>query len=66
MSGSGSGNENAGAGISASTQTVIDDIKKCADIGIHQLTYDFPTNDIEECIRILEHFAEKVAPAAQA
>ena len=64
VSGSGSGNENAGAGISARTQTVIDDIKKCADIGIHQLTYDFPTNDIEECIRILEHFAEKVAPAA--
>ena len=65
VSGSGSGNETTGAGISADTQYVIEDIKKCADIGIHQLTYDFPTNDIEECIRILEHFAEKVAPAAQ-
>ena len=64
MSGSGSGNETTGAGISAGTPAVIEDIKKCADIGIEQLTYDFPTNDIEGCIRILEHFAEKVAPAA--
>ena len=64
VSGSGSGNETTGAGISADTQYVIEDIKKCADIGIHQLTYDFPTNDIEECIRILEHFAERVAAAA--
>ncbi|CAI8042829.1 Uncharacterized protein Mb0965c [Geodia barretti] len=64
VSGGGSGGNTTGAGIVADTQSVIEDIKKCADIGIHQLTYDFPTPDIEECIRILEHFAEKVAPAA--
>jgi probable F420-dependent oxidoreductase len=64
VSGGGSGGNTTGAGISADTQSVIEDIKKCADIGIHQLTYDFPMPDIEECMRILEHFAEKVAPAA--
>ena len=64
VSGAGSGNETTGAGISAGTPAVIEDIKKCADIGIHQLTYDFPTNDIDECIKILEHFAEKIGPAA--
>ena len=58
------GGATAGGAIVADTRAVIDDIKKCADIGISQLTYDFPTSDIEECVRVLEHFADKVAPAA--
>ena len=59
-----SGGTAAGGAIVADTRAVIDDIKRCADIGISQLTYDFPTSDIEECVRVLEHFAENVAPAA--
>ena len=44
------------------TQEVIADIHKCAEIGITQLTYDFRTNEIDECINLLEYFAEKVVP----
>lgn len=61
VSGDGEGGTLAGGGVSGATQFVVDDVKKCADIGIHQLTYDFRTSDIDECIRILEHFADKVA-----
>ena len=60
----GSGGAQAGGGVVDTTQGVIEDIKKCADVGIHQLTYDFRTSDIEECIRLLEHFAAEIAPAA--
>ncbi|MFT5449905.1 MAG: putative F420-dependent oxidoreductase [Gammaproteobacteria bacterium] len=39
---------------------VLDDVKRCEDIGLEQLTYDFRTNDFDECIRITEHLADKV------
>ncbi len=60
----GSGAAQTGGTVVGDTQAIVEDIKRCADIGIHQLTYDFPTSDIEECVRILEHFADKIAPAA--
>lgn len=47
----------------ADTQQVIDDVRRCEELGIQQLTYDFRTAQAEECIRIIEHFAEKVVPA---
>ena len=47
----------------APTQDVIDDVRRCQEIGIHQLTYDFRTGDVDSCIRTMEHLAEKVIPA---
>ena len=44
------------------TREVIDDIKRCQEIGITQLTYDFRTPDVHDCIRTMQHVAEKVVP----
>ena len=44
------------------TQEIIDDIKHCQEIGITQLTYDFRTPDVHDCIRTMQHVAEKVVP----
>lgn len=49
----------------ATTQDVIDDVRYCQDLGIDQLTYDFRTSDIGDCIRTIEHLAEKVIPVVQ-
>ena len=40
-----------------------DDVKRCAELGIQQLTYDFTTANIDDCIRIMERFADRVADA---
>ena len=64
VSAGGGGGTATTGGVEGDTQSIIEDIKMCADIGIHQLTYDFRTSNIDECIRILEHFAEKIAPTA--
>ena len=45
----------------ASTGEVIEDVKACAEIGIQQLTFDFRTPDVDDCIRTMKHFAESVA-----
>lgn len=54
----------SGGAMICTTQQVIDDVRRCQEYGIHQLTYDFRTEDVDACIRIMERFAEKVAPAA--
>jgi probable F420-dependent oxidoreductase len=46
------------------TQEVIADVHKCHELGIQQLTYDFRASAIDDCIRVMQHFAEKVVPAA--
>ncbi len=46
-----------------STREVIEDVRRCVAIGIDQLTYDFRTNDVEACVRTIEHFANEVVPA---
>ena len=43
-----------------STQQVVDDVRKCEGLGIHQVTYDFLTDDVDDCIRIMEHLSENV------
>ena len=53
----------SGGAVFESTQGVIDDVKYCGERGIQQLTYDFRTSDVDACISIMEHFAEKVVPA---
>lgn len=60
----GGGGTPTGAGVSGSARQVADDVKKCAELGIQQLTYDFTTADIDDCIRIMERFADKVAAQA--
>jgi len=42
------------------TQAVIDDIRRCQDIGIDQLTFDFRTGRADETLAIMEHFATAV------
>lgn len=46
----------------ASTGEVIEDVGACREIGIDQLTFDFRTPNIDDCIRTMEHFATRVAP----
>lgn len=51
----------SGAALVATTQEVVDDARCCADLGIHQLTFDFRTPDVDLCIRTVERFADRVA-----
>jgi hypothetical protein len=44
------------------TQQVIDDVRRCQDIGIQQLTFDYRTGAVDEMLRIIEHFAATVLP----
>ena len=60
-----SGGTRTGGVMIGTTQQVLDDVKRCEELGIHQLTYDFRTSDVDQCIRMIEHFTEKVAPAVQ-
>ena len=52
----------SGGAMIATTEEVIADVHRCAEFGISQLTYDFRTSDVDESIRVMEHFAEKVVP----
>jgi probable F420-dependent oxidoreductase len=51
----------SGAALVANTREVADDARRCADLGIQQLTFDFRTRDVDLCIRTMERFAERVA-----
>ena len=55
-----SGSNNAMIG---TTQEVLDDIRRCQDIGIQQLTFDFRTGQVDDVLKIVEHFAAVVVPA---
>jgi probable F420-dependent oxidoreductase len=48
-----------------STQEVIDDVRRCQDLGIAQLTFDFRTDRLDEILAIIEHFAAAVVPVVQ-
>jgi hypothetical protein len=54
-----------GGTLVASTQEVIDDLHACQEIGIDQLTYDFRVESLSDCIKVMEHLADKVLPAAR-
>ena len=58
--GEGPANRSNGALI-ASTGEVIEDFETCREIGIQQLTFDFRTPDVDDCIRTMEHFANTIA-----
>jgi alkanesulfonate monooxygenase SsuD/methylene tetrahydromethanopterin reductase-like flavin-dependent oxidoreductase (luciferase family) len=53
----------SGNAVIGTTQDVIDDARRCQDIGIQQLTYDFRTDDIAAQIAMMERLAERVLPA---
>lgn len=46
-----------------STQEIIDDARRCQDIGIQQLTYDFRSDNVEAQIAMVERLVERVIPA---
>jgi hypothetical protein len=53
----------SGNAVVGTTQDAIDDARRCQDLGIMQLTYDFRTDDVDEQIRLMERLAERVVPA---
>ncbi len=58
-----SGAVRTGGAMIGTTSEVIEDVRRCGEIGISQLTYDFRTRDVEACVRIIEHFAAEVTEA---
>ena len=59
----GAGRVGTGGAVIGSTRQVVEDVHHCRELGIHQLMYDFLTDDVDQCIRIIEHFADKVVSA---
>ena len=59
------GTVRSGGALIATTQEVIDDVYYCRELGIHQLTYDFRVDGLDESIRVMEHLADRVLPVAQ-
>jgi hypothetical protein len=55
----------SGGALMATTREVADDVYRCREIGIGQLTYDFPVDGLDDGIRMMEHLAEHVLPVAQ-
>ena len=55
----------SGGSLVATTQEVIDDLGACQEIGIDQLTYDFRVESLSDCIKVMEHVADKVLPVAR-
>jgi probable F420-dependent oxidoreductase len=47
------------------TPEVIDDIRRCQDIGIQQLTFDYRTGRVDDMLTSIEHVAAAVAPAVR-
>jgi alkanesulfonate monooxygenase SsuD/methylene tetrahydromethanopterin reductase-like flavin-dependent oxidoreductase (luciferase family) len=56
----------SGNAVIGTTQEVIDDARRCQDIGVQQLTYDFRTDDLAAQMAVMERLAERVMPAVAA
>lgn len=54
-----------GGTVIGNTQQVIDDVYYCRELGIDQLTYDFRVDELGQCIRVMEHLADRVLPVAE-
>ena len=54
----------SGGTVIGTTQEVLDDLYYCRELGIDQLTYDFRVEGVDPCIRVMEHLADRVLPAA--
>ncbi len=55
----------SGGALVTTTQSVIDDLYACQEIGIDQLTYDFRVDELDDCVRVMEHLADRVLPVAR-
>ena len=49
----------------ASSQEIVDDVRRCRKLGIGQLTYDFPVDSADDSIRVMEHLARQVLHVAR-
>ena len=54
----------SGGAVIATTREIIDDLHYCRELGIDQLTYDFRVDGLDASIRVMEHLAAEVLPAA--
>jgi alkanesulfonate monooxygenase SsuD/methylene tetrahydromethanopterin reductase-like flavin-dependent oxidoreductase (luciferase family) len=52
----------SGGSLIGTTEEVIDDARRCRDLGIGQLSYDFRTGKVDEMLAIIEHLAAAVIP----
>jgi probable F420-dependent oxidoreductase len=55
----------SGGAIIGTSQEIIDDVYYCRELGIDQLTYDFRVERLPDCIKVMEHLADKVLPVAR-
>ena len=55
----------SGGSLIATTSEVLEDLHICQEIGIGQLTYDFRVESLPDCIKVMEHLADKVLPVAR-
>ncbi|PKB71107.1 MAG: hypothetical protein BZY87_07220 [SAR202 cluster bacterium Io17-Chloro-G6] len=55
----------SGGSLIATTQEVLEDLHICQEIGIDQLTFDFRVEGLPDQIKVMEHLADKVLPAAR-
>ncbi len=53
----------SGNALVGTTQDILDDARRCQELGIQQLTYDFRTEDVEAQIAMIERLADRVVPA---
>ena len=54
-----------GGAMVASTQEIVDDVYRCRELGIGQLTYDFLVDGLEDSTLVMEHLARQVLPVAR-
>ena len=55
----------SGGALVASTKEIIDDVYRCWELGIRQLTYDFRVEGLDESIQVMDHLAQQLLPVAQ-
>ena len=55
----------SGGALVAPTQEIIDDVYRCRELGIEQLTYDFRVDGLDDSIQVMEHLAQQVLPVAR-
>jgi len=55
----------SGGSLVATTGEVLEDLHICQEIGINQLTFDFRVESLPDCIKVMEHLADTILPAAR-
>ena len=55
----------AGGALMGSTAEVVDDLRRCRELGFDQLTFDFRVKGTEEMLQVMEHLAHHLLPVAR-